>query len=74
MAGVFKMIAVEEQNIRTNISSRTSPLLQSVFLQCKTKVIRFYYQNKRKCQQNIHILIHCKDKRNHYRSEETNLL
>jgi hypothetical protein len=31
MAGVFKMIAVEEQNIRTNISSRTSPLLQSVF-------------------------------------------
>jgi hypothetical protein len=44
------MIAVEEQNIRTNISSRTSPLLQSVFLQCKTKVIRFYYQNKRKMQ------------------------
>jgi hypothetical protein len=31
MSGVFKMIAVEEQNIRTNISSRTSPLLQSVF-------------------------------------------
>tara|TARA_R110000868_G_scaffold166479_2_gene400502 strand:+ start:111 stop:818 length:708 start_codon:yes stop_codon:yes gene_type:complete len=29
--GVFKMIAVEEQNIRTNISARTSPLLQSVF-------------------------------------------
>ncbi|MEZ7516537.1 DUF4197 domain-containing protein [Flavobacterium frigidarium] len=31
MNGVFKMIAVEEQNIRTNISARTSPLLQSVF-------------------------------------------
>lgn len=31
MAGVFKMIAVEEQNIRTNIAARTSPLLQSVF-------------------------------------------
>ncbi|MDG1870808.1 MAG: DUF4197 domain-containing protein [Flavobacterium sp.] len=31
MDGVFKMIAVEEQNIRTNISARTSPLLQSVF-------------------------------------------
>lgn len=31
MAGVFKMIAVEEKNIRTNISSRTSILLQKVF-------------------------------------------
>ncbi|NRT11215.1 DUF4197 domain-containing protein [Flavobacterium sp. 14A] len=31
MNGVFKMIAVEEQNIRTNISARTTPLLQSVF-------------------------------------------
>lgn len=31
MNGVFKMIAVEELNIRTNISARTSPLLQSVF-------------------------------------------
>jgi hypothetical protein len=31
MVGVFKMIAVEEQNIRTNISARTTPLLQSVF-------------------------------------------
>ncbi|MBE0393738.1 DUF4197 domain-containing protein [Flavobacterium sp. PL002] len=31
MNGVFKMIAVEEKNIRTNITSRTSPLLQSVF-------------------------------------------
>ena len=29
--GVFKMIAVEELNIRTNITARTSPLLQSVF-------------------------------------------
>jgi hypothetical protein len=27
MNGVFKMIAVEEQNIRTNIAARTSPLL-----------------------------------------------
>ncbi|KDN56079.1 DUF4197 domain-containing protein [Flavobacterium seoulense] len=31
MNGVFKMIAVEEKNIRTNISARTSPLLQKVF-------------------------------------------
>lgn len=31
LAGVFKMIAVEEKNIRTNLSSRTSPLLQKVF-------------------------------------------
>lgn len=31
MTGVFKMIAVEEKNIRTNISARTSPLLQKVF-------------------------------------------
>jgi len=31
MDGVFKMIAVEEKNIRTNLKSRTSPLLQSVF-------------------------------------------
>ncbi|OCB78441.1 hypothetical protein LPBF_02435 [Flavobacterium crassostreae] len=31
MNGVFKMIAVEEQNIRTNIGARTSPLLQTVF-------------------------------------------
>ena len=31
MDGVFKMIAIEELNIRTNISARTSPLLQSVF-------------------------------------------
>ncbi len=31
MAGVFKMIAVEEQNIRTNVSARTSSLLQTVF-------------------------------------------
>ncbi len=31
MKGVFKMVAVEEKNIRTNISSRTSPLLQRVF-------------------------------------------
>ncbi|WP_338375204.1 DUF4197 domain-containing protein [uncultured Flavobacterium sp.] len=31
MEGVFKMIAVEEQNIRTNLSSRTSDLLKKVF-------------------------------------------
>nr|WP_317631881.1 DUF4197 domain-containing protein [uncultured Flavobacterium sp.] len=31
MDGVFKMIAVEEQNIRTNITSRSSTLLQKVF-------------------------------------------
>jgi hypothetical protein len=31
MNGVFKMVAVEEKNIRTNIASRTSVLLQKVF-------------------------------------------
>ncbi|MBA4317189.1 MAG: DUF4197 domain-containing protein [Flavobacterium sp.] len=31
MTGVFKMISVEEKNIRTNLSSRTSVLLQKVF-------------------------------------------
>lgn len=31
MEGVFKMIAVEEQNIRGNLSARTSDLLQRVF-------------------------------------------
>lgn len=31
MNGVFKMVAVEEKNIRTNINSRTSLLLQKVF-------------------------------------------
>ena len=31
MEGVFKMIAVEEKDIRTNLSSRTSPLLKKVF-------------------------------------------
>lgn len=31
LEGVFKMIAVEEKNIRTNISARTSTLLQNVF-------------------------------------------
>ena len=31
MDGVFKMIAVEEKNIRTNLSSRTTTLLQQVF-------------------------------------------
>ncbi|MCV9930809.1 DUF4197 domain-containing protein [Flavobacterium sp. LS1R47] len=31
LAGVFKMIAVEEKTIRTDISSRTSPLLKKVF-------------------------------------------
>lgn len=31
MNGVFKMVAVEEKNIRTNLSARTSTLLQNVF-------------------------------------------
>lgn len=31
LEGVFKMIAVEELNIRTDISARTSPLLKKVF-------------------------------------------
>ena len=31
MEGVFKMIAVEEKNIRTNLSSRSSDLLKKVF-------------------------------------------
>lgn len=31
LAGVFKMIAVEEKTIRTDISARTSPLLKKVF-------------------------------------------
>jgi hypothetical protein len=31
LQGVFKMIAVEEKNIRTDINSRTSELLQQVF-------------------------------------------
>lgn len=31
MNGVFKMVAVEEKNIRTNLASRTSELLKKVF-------------------------------------------
>ena len=31
MNGVFKMVAVEENNIRTNLNARTSVLLQKVF-------------------------------------------
>jgi hypothetical protein len=31
LEGVFKMIAVEEKNIRTDLKSRTTPLLQQVF-------------------------------------------
>jgi hypothetical protein len=31
LSGVFKMIAVEEKDIRTNISARTTPLLKNVF-------------------------------------------
>lgn len=31
LEGVFKMITVEEKNIRTNISARTSPVLKKVF-------------------------------------------
>ena len=44
LEGVFKMIAVEEKSIRTNISSRTSTLLQKVFaLQDKKqkKILKF---------------------------------
>ncbi len=38
LEGVFKMIEKEELNIRTNISARTTPLLQSVFsMQDKNK-------------------------------------
>ena len=36
--GVFKMVAVEEKNIRTNLSSRTSVLLQRVFALQDTKI------------------------------------
>lgn len=31
MTGVFKMISVEEKDIRTNLNARTSPLLKQVF-------------------------------------------
>lgn len=31
LSGVFKMVAVEEKDIRTNLSARTSTLLQKVF-------------------------------------------
>jgi len=31
LEGVFKMIAVEEKNIRTNLTSRSSDLLKKVF-------------------------------------------
>jgi ribosomal protein S17E len=31
LVGVFKMIAVEEKEIRNNINARTTPLLKSVF-------------------------------------------
>lgn len=31
MEGIFKMVAVEEKNIRTNLSSRSSDLLKKVF-------------------------------------------
>jgi hypothetical protein len=31
LEGVFKMIAIEEKNIRTDINSRTTTLLQKVF-------------------------------------------
>ncbi|WDF64765.1 DUF4197 domain-containing protein [Flavobacterium sp. KACC 22763] len=31
LSGVFKMIAVEEKDIRNNLSARTTPLLQKVF-------------------------------------------
>ena len=31
LEGVFKMIAVEEKDIRTNLNARTSDLLKKVF-------------------------------------------
>ena len=31
MEGVFKMVAVEEKEIRTNLSARSSDLLKKVF-------------------------------------------
>jgi hypothetical protein len=31
MKGVFRMVAVEEKEIRVNLKARTSPLLQSIF-------------------------------------------
>lgn len=37
MNGVFKMVSVEEKNIRTNLSSRTSDLLKKVFAIQDTK-------------------------------------
>lgn len=36
LAGVFKMIAVEEKDIRTNINARTTPLLKK-YLLCRIK-------------------------------------
>ena len=40
MNGVFKMVAVEEKNIRTNLNSRTSVLLQKVFaMQDKKQIL-----------------------------------
>lgn len=38
MNGVFKMVAVEEKNIRTNLSARTSTLLQKVFAMQDKKI------------------------------------
>ncbi len=38
MSGVFKMVAVEEINIRTNLSARTTPLLQKVFAMQDKKI------------------------------------
>jgi len=37
LEGVFKMIAIEEKNIRTNFSARTTNLLQQVFAIQDTK-------------------------------------
>jgi hypothetical protein len=62
MNGVFKMIAVEEQNIRTNIAARTSPLLL-LFSQCKTKSSIFFSQTPSQ-NAKITVLIHCEDQRN----------
>jgi len=46
MAGVFKMIAVEEKNIRTNLECKNFRFTTKGFLQCKTKSnLNFYAEN-----------------------------
>ena len=41
LAGVFKMIAVEEKEIRNNISARTTPLLKKCFCDAGRKIKMF---------------------------------